>query len=248
MHELGEMKSAQEGMPDDHESLLSELRTMQGHVAEAEAGRNAAEQATTAAQQALAKLKSDIEAQRQATVARADYEVLRTEMEKTRNDLSTALSRYATLQQRFNSIDKAASIERLKAGLSQEEKAHGALRIQYRNLENKLYEAVGGRKRYETELKAVTKERDQLQTQIKSIERTSAGRVKVTLPPEIANPTLPDEAGGNLEPVTEEPAKPKRRVAKKKAPVVELPLTEESTPEPSETPDEEEQGEAAEPN
>ncbi len=214
--ELTELKAAQEGIPTDTADLVERLRTLEEQASEAAAAQQLAESSTAAAQAQLAKLKADIEAQRQATVARADYEALRSEMEKSRNDLSTTLSRYATLQQRFNSIDKAASVERLKNGLAQEEKAHGALRIQYRNLENKLYEAVGGRKRYEAELKAMTKERDQLQTQVKAAERTAANRVKVVLPAEIANPTLPEETAENTAPAAEPapPPKPKRRIPK----------------------------------
>ena len=147
---------------------------------------------------------------RAASIPRGDYEALRLEADKARQDLSTALGRYATLQRRFDSVDKAASIERLKANLSQEEKAHGVLRIQYRNLETRLYEAVGARKRVETDIKAIAKERDEIASKLKSIEKSAATRVKVGLPPEVANPPL----DGEISP--DEPA-PKRRAPRKKA-------------------------------
>lgn len=217
MAELEALRTAHAAIPADHAELATKFAELEeSHQAEMKQ-REALEAALQAGKDEVAKLKAEMEAQRQGTVLRSDYESLRHEMDKARNDLSTALSRYANLQQRFNSIDKAASIEKLKAGLAQEEKAHGVLRIQYRNLESRLYEAVGGRKRVETEIKTISKERDDLLAKLKAVERSSVARVKVTLPPEIANPTLPEEGTeGNAE--DEAPApQPKRRVSKKKA-------------------------------
>jgi hypothetical protein len=202
--------------------LAERCATMESASQAASAERERLEAALNEAAEQMAKLKKDMEAQMLGTVQRSDYEALRTETDKARNDLSTALSRYANLQQRFNAIDKAASIEKLKAALSQEEKAHGGLRIQYRNLETKLYEAVGGRNRIEKEHKIVTKERDELLTKLKAFERGGATRVKVTLPPEVANPSL--EATSETEVV---PAK--KRASRKKATQAAEPTSEETS-------------------
>ena len=218
--ELEALREAHAAIPEDHHLASVQLTAVQEEKAKVQS-------ALEAMQQQRQALEAELVALRQGSVARGDYEALRTETDKARGDLSTALSRYATLQRRFEAVDKAASIERLKAHLTQEEKAHGVLRIQYRNLESRLYEAVGARKRVETDLKAITKTRDELAAKLKAIEKAPATRVKVILPPEIANPTL-EEGAAEL---TEEPA-PKRRASKKKLeePVAEVSDAVEATP------------------
>ena len=207
--ELEALKESYAAIPTDQHEVAQRLA-----VAEQEAVKSQEEsKAAQAAGEAAQKLQKETEAEmlnlRAASIPRGDYEALRLEADKARQDLSTALGRYATLQRRFDSVDKAASIERLKANLSQEEKAHGVLRIQYRNLESRLYEAVGARKRVETDIKTIAKERDEIASKLKSLEKSAPARVKVILPPEVANPPLDGE-------ITPDEPTPKRRTPRKK--------------------------------
>ena len=208
--ELEALKQAYAAIPTDQHEVAERLAAAEQEARKSQEAFKTAQAAAEAAQKLQKETEAEMLNLRAASIPRGDYEALRLEADKARQDLSTALGRYATLQRRFDSVDKAASIERLKANLSQEEKAHGVLRIQYRNLETRLYEAVGARKRVETDIKAIAKDRDEIASKLKSIEKSAATRVKVALPPEVANPPL----DGEISP--DEPA-PKRRAPRKKA-------------------------------
>jgi len=208
--ELEALKQAYAAIPTDQHEVAQRLTVAEQEALKSQEASKAAQAAAEAAQKLQKETEAEMLNLRAASIPRGDYEALRLEADKARQDLSTALGRFATLQRRFDSVDKAASIERLKANLSQEEKAHGVLRIQYRNLETRLYEAVGARKRVESDIKTIAKERDEIASKLKSIEKTAAARVKVTLPPEVANPPLDGEVS------PDEPA-PKRRAPRKKA-------------------------------
>lgn len=123
------------------------------------------------------KLALEVDTLRRETVARAEFEKVRRDADKARTDLAAAKEKQAALQQRVESLSGNFDAERLRGSLSQEEKAHGALRIQYRNLENRIYEAGGAKKRLEEEVRTLKKERDQLAAQLK---RHESGRVRLS--------------------------------------------------------------------
>ena len=222
--ELEALKQAYAAIPTDQHEVAQRLAAAEQEALKSQEEAKIAQSAAEAAQKLQKETEAEMLNLRQASIPRGDYEALRLEADKARQDLSTALGRYATLQRRFDAVDKAASIERLKANLAQEEKAHGVLRIQYRNLESRLYEAVGARKRVETDIKVISKERDEIASKLKTIEKSTPARVKVTLPPEVANPPL----DGEITP--DEPA-PKRRAPRKKAQEA-IEVTTEVIPEP----------------
>ena len=208
--ELEALKQAYAAIPTDQHEVAQRLAAAEQEALKSQEEAKIAQSAAEAAQKLQKETEAEMLNLRQASIPRGDYEALRLEADKARQDLSTALGRYATLQRRFDAVDKAASIERLKANLAQEEKAHGVLRIQYRNLESRLYEAVGARKRVETDIKVISKERDEIASKLKTIEKSTPARVKVTLPPEVANPPLDGE-------ITPDEPVPKRRAPRKKA-------------------------------
>jgi predicted flap endonuclease-1-like 5' DNA nuclease len=155
---------------EDAEELRLKLRTMESSEAQ-----------LTKEKEALAKKAETYGAEilhlRNDSVPRGEYERARIEVDKARNDLSRALETIGLLKKRLEGVVNAASIEKMKANLLQEEKAHGVMRIQYRNLETKLYEVTAARKSAEADLKTVAKERDQLQSQLKSYQKGSVVKV-----------------------------------------------------------------------
>lgn len=208
LDELEKLRQAYAAIPSSQHELAEKLSEVERSKAELETQCTALRTAVEAGNKAIDKLKSDIESQLQGTIPRSDYDALRTEADKARHDLSNALAQYTAMKQRLDSIGNASSIEKLKAALAQEEKAHGSLRIQYRNLESRLYEAVGGRKRVEAELKSLSKEREKLLAKIQSFIKPKAERSKLPTSTEEETPAegTPTEIGA-----------PKQRSRKKKS-------------------------------